>query len=473
MNKKLWAGRFTKKTHPDVEQYTASIQFDSELAYEDILGSLAHASMLAKSGIISLEEKQELQRGLQLIAKKLQAGEVSFRVEDEDIHMNIERLLRELIGETAGKLHTARSRNDQVALDIHLYLRQKIVLIVQWLVQLQETLVQIAKEHHQTILPGYTHLQRAQPIYLAQHLLAYASMFQRDSERLQDSWPRVNRSPLGACALTGTTFAIDKQYVASALGFDGVYINTLDAVSDRDFVVEFLATSSIIMMHISRLSEELILWSSQEFNFIQFDDAFCTGSSIMPQKKNPDVVELGRAKTGRVYGALLTLLTILKGLPLAYNKDLQEDKEPLFDVIKTLCQTLSIYSPLLTSMKINTENMRKAVEEGHLNATVLAEYLVKNGMIFRSAHEVVGKLVAYCLQKQRKLEDLSLEEMQQFAPALTQEVYENIAIDRAVLACNRDIEMEFSLHEQQIQSQQKWIAEKNTLLAAVYAKFDM
>ena len=392
MNRKLWGGRYTAQTNSEVEQYTASINFDVELAYEDILGSMAHAKMLSQCGILTIEENQKLQQGLQDIAKKIAHDQLQFRIEDEDIHMNIERILTESVGNVAGKLHTARSRNDQVALDMHLYLRKQIVGIVELLICLQGTLLTLAKQHVRTILPGYTHLQRAQPIYLAQHWLAYVSMYQRDRERLKNIWSRVNESPLGAAALTGTSFPIDRHYVADELGFDGIYFNTLDAVSDRDFIVEFLSAAALIMMHLSRMSEELILWSSQEFNFISFDERYCTGSSIMPQKKNPDVVELGRGKTGRVYGALFAVLTMLKGLPLAYNKDMQEDKEPLFDVIKTLLQTLSIYSPLLSTLKINKDIMRQAANHGYLNATILAEYLVKKGMCFRAAHEIVGKL---------------------------------------------------------------------------------
>ena len=478
MKKKLWAGRFTSSTNPDVDQYTASITFDAELVYEDILGSLAHAAMLQHCQIITSEEQQQLQQGLQLLAKKITHNEIDFCIEDEDIHMNIERLLSENIGAVAGKLHTARSRNDQVALDLHLYCRKQIVVIVALLVQLQNTLLAMAKKHRQHILPGYTHLQRAQPIYLAQHWLAYVSMFQRDIERLRDSWQRVNQSPLGACALAGTSFPTDRHYVASILGFDGIYLSTLDAVSDRDFLVEFLAASALIMMHISRLSEELILWASQEFNFISFDETFCTGSSIMPQKKNPDVTELGRGKTGRVYGALLNILTVLKGLPLAYNKDLQEDKEPLFDTVKTLRQTLSIYSPLLQTLTINSETMRQAVDDGYLNATVLAEYLVKNGLTFRAAHEAVGKMVAHCVNKKCRLEDLSLQEMQHFSPVITENVYQILIIEHAVAACNKgnstqspSLDDALVLLEQQQLVNQTWVAEKNDLLRSIYKKF--
>lgn len=479
MSKKLWSGRFSSHTHPDVEQYTASISFDCELAFEDILGSLAHADMLKRCNIISPDDHSQLQKGLTQIASKLANGEISFRIEDEDIHMNIERLLSENIGEVAGKLHTARSRNDQVALDMHLYLRKQIVIIVELLTQLQDTLLSMAQTHRHVIVPGYTHLQRAQPIYLAQHWLAYVAMLQRDVARLQDSWSRVNLSPLGAAALAGTHFRTDKQYVAAELGFDGIYSNTLDAVSDRDFVIEFLSHASIIMMHLSRLSEELVLWSSQEFNFISFDDAYCTGSSIMPQKKNPDVVELGRGKTGRVYGALFTLLTILKGLPLAYNKDLQEDKEPVFDVVKTLCQTLAIYSPLLSTLKINPEKMRQAANEGYLNATALAEYLVGKGLTFRAAHEVVGKMVAHCLNKNCCLEDLSIDEMQQFSSHITENVYQILSIENAVSASNLGnsseslLDSQLALYGQQVYECQSWVSETKAFLSAIYIKFGL
>lgn len=480
MTKKLWGGRFTAPTHPDVERYTASIEFDSALAEEDILGSMAHAAMLAHCQIISSSECEQLQNGLRQIASKVAAGEVNFRIEDEDIHMNIERLLVEYCGATAGKLHTARSRNDQVALDIHLYLRKHLVITVELLLQLQTTLLDMAKRDRDIILPGYTHLQRAQPIYLAQHWLAYLAMLQRDITRLQDSWKRINQSPLGAAALTGTSFAIDRHYLATSLGFDGIYYNTLDAVSDRDFVVEFLAASSMIMMHLSRLSDEIILWSSQEFAFVSCDDAFSTGSSIMPQKKNPDVAELARGKTGRVYGSLFTLLTLLKGLPLAYNKDMQEDKEPLFDTLKTVQQTLAIYSPLLASLKINSQRMRLAVDDGYLNATVLAEYLVKQGLAFRVAHEIVGKIVAHCVQKQCRLEELSIEELQQFSPQITTNIYEVLSGEQVIAACNSGnkagvslLEVELQHHEANLAATQQWLISKQQLLSVVYEQFGL
>lgn len=475
MSKKLWGGRYALPTNSEVEQYTASISFDAELAYEDVLGSMAHANMLSHCGIITTEENDKLQAGLKSIAKKISQNRLQFRIEDEDIHMNIERILTENIGEVAEKLHTARSRNDQVALDLHLYLRRKIIVIIEWLAQFQGTLLTLAKQHTNTILPGYTHLQRAQPIYLAQHWLAYHSMFQRDIERLENTWMRVNESPLGAAALTGTSFSIDRQYVAAELGFDGIYFNTLDAVSDRDFIVEFLSASALIMMHLSRMSEELILWSSQEFNFISFDEGYCTGSSIMPQKKNPDVVELGRGKTGRVYGALLSVLTMLKGLPLAYNKDMQEDKEPLFDVIKTLCQTLAIYSHLLSTIKINDVIMHQAANDGYLNATILAEYLVKNGMSFRGAHQAVGKMVAFCIKRKCRLENLSLQEMQQFSRAISEDVHQIIAIENAAAACisSSSLDEEIVLHEQQLQVNDAWLKEKGELLKSIYIKHSL
>ena len=465
MKKKLWSGRFSESTHPAVDAFSASINFDHELAHEDILGSLAHVAMLKKCDIVNAVEHEKISQGLKNIAKKIAAGEITFRIEDEDIHMNIERILSEEIGDVAGKLHTARSRNDQVALDIHLYLREQIVVIVDLLLALQRTLCNLAKEHQQTIVPGYTHSQRAQPIYLAQHWLAYVAMFERDIARLKESWCRVNLSPLGACALTGTTFPIDRNFVANALGFDGIYQNTLDAVSDRDFIIEFLAASSLIMMHLSRLSEELVLWSSQEFNFISFNESFCTGSSIMPQKKNPDVAELARGKTGRVYGALITLLTVLKGLPLAYNKDLQEDKEPLFATVKTLRQTLGIYIPLLSNLTIHATTMRSAAADGHLNATALAEYLVKAGMTFRAAHETTGKMVAYCVTKQCRLEDLTLQEMQIFSPLITQRIDDVLSIERVVAACNRG-RPQVSLVENE-----KWVLEKKEKIQVVWDKY--
>lgn len=470
---KLWGGRFNTATHTLVESFNASIHFDQTLAHEDILGSLAHVNMLAHCHIIDYESYQKIQSGLQIIAQQILQKKITFLTSDEDIHMNIERHLHHLIGETAGKLHTARSRNDQVALDTHLYLRKQTLLIIDLLLQMQQTLLQIANVHSETLLPGYTHLQRAQPIYLASHLLAYVSMFQRDIERLKEGWQRINQCPLGAGALAGSTFPIDRHYVATSLDFDGIYLNTLDAVSDRDFVIEFLSTSSLIMMHLSRLSEELILWTSQEFSFIRLADAFCTGSSIMPQKKNPDVAELTRGKTGRVYGALITLLTLLKGLPLAYNKDLQEDKEPLFDTIKTLKSCLSVYIPMLASTEFLKENMRSATQSGYLNATLLAEYLVKKGLPFRKAHEIVGKMVSHCVEKNCPLEALSLTEMQTFCEQIGPELYPCLHPKNIGIHQKQGVAEELTLRQEQYIATQCWLDEKQRRLDKVYAKFKL
>lgn len=475
MQKKLWSGRFTAATEARVDQYTASIYFDHELFYEDILGSLAHIAMLTHCHILNANELNVLQQGLKHILKQFAQGELTFRVEDEDIHMNIERLLSERVDtNVAAKLHTARSRNDQVALDLHLYMRKKIIVIADLLISIEEAFMQLAKNHIDVIMPGYTHLQRAQPIYFAEHCLAYIGMFQRDITRLKNSWQQVNLSPLGACALAGTTIPIDKNYVANQLGFDGCYSSSMDAVSDRDFIVDCMAICSLIMMHFSRLSEELILWSSQEFNFIQLDDAYCTGSSIMPQKKNPDIPELARGKTGRVYGALLALLTTLKGLPLTYNKDLQEDKVGLFDTIKTVIETLIIYKPLLTTMKINAEQMQQAVKHGYMNATALAEYLVKQGMAFRDAHAAVGKMVALSISKNCALEDLPLHEIKQFYAHVNNDVYE-ILKPNNIVAAYQGANPKGTLKscEEQLKEDKMWVSDKRKLLETVYAQFDV
>lgn len=433
---KLWGGRFTKQTNQLVEEYTASITFDQELAHEDIQGSLAHVTMLGKCGILPLEDVETIKAGLKTVLGKIERGEVEYSVSDEDIHMNIEKLLIEEIGPVGGKLHTGRSRNDQVALDMHLYLRKRVVEFVGLLGKLQEALIEQAKSNLDTILPGYTHLQRAQPILFAHHMMAYVSMFQRDIERLQDSYKRINSLPLGAGALAGTTFPIDRHHVAAELGFDRVYDNSLDAVSDRDFIVEFLSNSSLIMMHLSRLCEEFVLWSSTEFNFIELDDAFCTGSSIMPQKKNPDVAELVRGKTGRVYGHLIGLLTLLKSLPLAYNKDMQDDKEGMFDTVRTMQGALQLFAPMVQTMNVNRERMRQAVNQDFSNATDIADYLVNKGLPFRQAHEVIGKTVLYCIQQHKFLLDLSIEEFKQFSELFDDKIYEILQPEHVVDARN-------------------------------------
>ncbi|MFF2890005.1 argininosuccinate lyase [Paenibacillus sp. NPDC057967] len=433
---KLWGGRFTKKTDQLVEEYTASIMFDKELAEEDIQGSLAHVTMLGKQGILPADDVEKIKDGLHRVLQRIKRDDIEFSIGDEDIHMNIEKTLIDDVGSVGGKLHTGRSRNDQVATDMHLWLRKRVVEFVDMLQKLQFALVEQAKANTDTILPGYTHLQRAQPILFAHHLMAYVSMFGRDIERLQDSYKRINVLPLGAGALAGTTFPIDRHFVAQQLKFDRVYENSLDAVSDRDFILEFLSHASIIMMHLSRLSEELIMWSSTEFHFVELDDAFCTGSSIMPQKKNPDVPELVRGKTGRVYGNLVGLLTVLKSLPLAYNKDMQEDKEGMFDTVKTLQGALQLFAPMIATMKVNTDRMRQAVNQDFSNATDIADFLVGKGMPFRQAHEVIGKTVLYCIEQNKYLLDLKIEEFKQFSSLFDDRIYAVLQPEQVVNARN-------------------------------------
>ncbi|CCQ96382.1 argininosuccinate lyase [[Clostridium] ultunense Esp] len=433
---KLWGGRFSKETDQLVDQFTASIFFDQKLAAYDIEGSIAHVEMLGSCGILSDGEVKKIKDGLLEMKRKAEKGELQYRQEDEDIHMNIERSLLDAIGPVAGKLHTARSRNDQVATDMHLYLREKIDEILSLLLQVEKEIVEQAKKNVETIFPGYTHLQRAQPISFAHHLLAYFWMFERDRERYKDSLKRVNWLPLGAGALAGTTFPIDRFLTAKKLGFDFVYPNSIDAVSDRDFILEFLANSSILMMHLSRLAEELVLWSSQEFQFIEIDDAFCTGSSIMPQKKNPDVPELIRGKTGRVYGNLIGLLTVMKGLPLAYNKDLQEDKEGMFDTVITIEQSLQILAPLLRTMEVKKERMAEAIRTDYSNATDLADYLAKKGIPFREAHDITGKIVYYAITKKKSLLELSLNEYRSYSPLFEEDLYQAIDPKQVMAARN-------------------------------------
>ncbi|MEH7130662.1 argininosuccinate lyase [Neobacillus drentensis] len=429
---KLWGGRFTKETNKLVEKFTASISFDQKLAKEDIAGSLAHVQMLGECGIIPMEDANKIKDGLLSIKKMVDDHTAEFLVEDEDIHMNIEKLLIEKIGPVGGKLHTGRSRNDQVATDMHLYLRTKTTELIKLVEDVQQALVEQAKENIQTLIPGYTHLQRAQPVSFAHHLMAYFWMFERDKERLMDSLKRINWLPLGSGALAGTTFPINRERVAELLGFETVYPNSMDAVSDRDFILEFLSIGSIIMTHISRLSEELVIWSSQEFQFIELDDSFCTGSSIMPQKKNPDVPELLRGKTGRTYGNLIGLLTVMKGLPLAYNKDLQEDKEGMFDTVETLEGSLMLLAPMIETMTVNKDVMRKAINNDFSNATDIADYLVRKGLPFRDAHEVIGKIVLYAIQSNKFLLDLSFEEYQGFSPLFEEDIYVVLAPEHVV-----------------------------------------
>lgn len=431
---KLWGGRFAKATDKVVEDFHSSISFDQRLYKQDIQGSIAHAAMLGKVGVITPEEADTIIKGLQEILADIEAGKVEFEVGAEDIHMNVEKLLTGRIGEVGKKLHTARSRNDQVALDVRMYLKEEIRETARLLRNLQKTLLDMAEEHLNTVMPGYTHLQRAQPITLAHHLLAYFQMFQRDLGRLRDCYKRTNVLPLGSGALAGTTFPLDREYVAGQLGFDAITDNSLDGVSDRDFTIEFAAAASLIMMHLSRFSEELILWSSAEFGFVEMDDAYSTGSSIMPQKKNPDVAELVRGKTGRVYGDLMALLTVMKSLPLAYNKDMQEDKEALFDAIDTVKGCLLVFTPMVATLKVKKEAMRRATKGGFANATDMADYLAKKGVPFRTAHEIVGKAVLYCTTHGKDLEDLTLAEYQDFSPVFQQDIYQAISIDECVRA---------------------------------------
>ncbi|SFV01910.1 argininosuccinate lyase [Alicyclobacillus macrosporangiidus] len=433
---KLWGGRFTEETDKLVEQYTSSIAFDQRLAEVDIEGSIAHAKMLGATGIIAREEADALVAGLEALLADVRRGAVSFRVEDEDIHMNVERLLHERLGPVAGKLHTARSRNDQVALDMHLYMRRAAAETLAGIRALQEALVEQADRHLGVVIPGYTHLQRAQPVLLSHHLLAYFWMLERDAERMADVIRRTDRMPLGAGALAGTTLPIDREFVMRELGFTQLYENSLDAVSDRDYLLDYLSAASILMMHLSRFSEEMILWMSEEFGWLELADAYCTGSSMMPQKKNPDVPELVRGKTGRVYGHLLGLLTVMKGLPLAYNKDLQEDKEGVFDTIDTVLPALTLFTGMVRTMQIREQRLATAFDRDFSNATDVADYLVQKGVPFRQAHEIVGKLVLHAVQTGTNLAGLPLEVYEAASPAFGPDIYDAIALHRVVNARN-------------------------------------
>ncbi len=420
---KLWSGRFQKETDSLVNDFNSSIRFDSRMYREDIAGSVAHAAMLGQCGIIAKEDADAIIAGLQAILADVEAGKIEFSADQEDIHMNVETLLTQRIGDAGKRLHTARSRNDQVAVDLRLYLKQEIGTIIGQILHFQQILLRQAKQYQDAVMPGYTHLQRAQPISFAQHLLAYANMLCRDVTRLEDCRERMDECPLGSGALAGTTYPIDRMQTAQALGFRQPMSNSLDGVSDRDYVIELLSGLSILMMHLSRFAEETILWCSWEFRYIELDDAYSTGSSIMPQKKNPDVAELVRGKTGRVYGALVSLLTTMKSLPLAYNKDMQEDKEPVFDAVDTVKLCLPVFAAMIDTMKVHTENMRQAANRGFINATDCADYLTKKGMPFRDAYTTVGKLVYYCTQQGKTLEQLSLAELQDLSPLFGEDVY--------------------------------------------------
>jgi len=429
-----WSARFSEPVSDLVKRYTASVDFDRRLAECDIQGSLAHAEMLAHQGIISAEDYDAIQRGMAQIRAEIGSGEFTWQLDLEDVHLNIEKRLTELAGDAGKRLHTGRSRNDQVATDIRLYLRGAIDAIVGLLRALRAALLDLAEQHAATILPGFTHLQVAQPVTFGHHMLAYVEMFGRDAERMRDCRKRVNRLPLGAAALAGTTFPIDRARVARTLGFDEVCRNSLDAVSDRDFAIEFCAAAALLMTHVSRLSEELVIWMSPSVGFIDIADRFCTGSSIMPQKKNPDVPELARGKTGRVNGHLVALLTLMKGQPLAYNKDNQEDKEPLFDTVDTLTDTLRIFADMMTGITVHPQAMRKAALQGFATATDLADYLVKKGLPFRDAHEAVAKAVRSCVDMQCDLTDLTLDQMREISPLIEEDIFSVLTLEGSVAA---------------------------------------
>ncbi|MBZ1512207.1 argininosuccinate lyase [Leuconostoc mesenteroides] len=432
MSDKLWGGRFTAKAAEWVDEFGASIHFDQKMAAEDIEGSIAHAKMLGKQGIISPEESEKIVAGLKIINEELIAGKIEFDVKNEDIHMNIESLLTEKIGPVAGKLHTARSRNDQVATDFHLWVKHRLPHVLESLTELQEELLTLATTHAGTIMSGYTHLQHAQPITYGHYLLAYFEMFQRDYERLEFNQKHTDILPLGAAALAGTTFPIDREFVASELGFDSIYHNSLDAVSDRDFALEFLSNAAILMMHLSRMAEELILWSTYEFNYIELSDDFSTGSSIMPQKKNADFAELVRGKTGRSYGALMGLLTTMKSLPLAYNKDMQEDKEQVFDIMDTVLASVKVFTGMLSGLTVHKERMLATTQDDFSNATELADYLATKGVPFREAHAIVGQLVLTGIQSKMPLQKMSLSDLQAVAPQIEEDIYDKLQSETAV-----------------------------------------
>ncbi|MFS0753436.1 argininosuccinate lyase [Noviherbaspirillum sp. 1P10PC] len=429
-----WSARFSEPVSDLVKRYTASVFFDKRLAEFDIQGSLAHADMLAEQGIISRQDLQDIQRGMAQIQSEIAAGQFEWLLDLEDVHLNIEKRLTELVGDAGKRLHTGRSRNDQVATDIRLYLRHAIDDISGLLRELRLALTDLAEQHADTILPGFTHMQVAQPVTFGHHMLAYVEMFGRDAERMADCRKRVNRLPLGAAALAGTTFPIDRERVAATLGFDDVCRNSLDAVSDRDFAIEFCAAAALVMTHVSRMSEELVIWMSPRVGFIDIADRFCTGSSIMPQKKNPDVPELARGKTGRVNGHLIALLTLMKGQPLAYNKDNQEDKEPLFDTVDTVTDTLRIFADMARGITVRPEAMRAAAFQGYATATDLADYLVKKGLPFRDAHEAVAHAVRACVDRGCDLADLSLDDLRQFSNLVADDVFEVLTLEGSVAA---------------------------------------
>ena len=470
MSEKLWGGRFSKTTDEMINEFQASIGFDRRMYREDIAGSLAHAAMLAKVGILSEEDRAAIEKGLKDILAQIEHGDFDFSVALEDIHMNIEKRLTDAIGDAGSRLHTARSRNDQVALDTHLFVRHAVVDVMTHIRALQKALTESAAQHRDVIMPGYTHLQRAQPILFSHHLMAYFGMLARDFERFQGVYARTDIMPLGAGALAGTTLPIDRQFVAQRLHFERIYTNSLDAVSDRDYILEFLSAASILMVHLSRLSEEIILWCSREFSFVELDDAHCTGSSMMPQKKNPDVSELVRGKTGRVVGHLMAMLMAVKGLPLAYNKDLQEDKEGLFDAIDTVKFSLAVYAQLIRGMKLREDVMRHAVEADYSNATDLADYLVRKGLPFRKAHAVAGQAVAQCIARGIYLADLPIADYQQLSPLFAEDIYDAIRPETCVACRNSYGGTSYEQAEMQLEAAKNLMMEEKHIISVLTEK---
>ena len=470
MSEKLWGGRFSKTTDEMINEFQASIGFDRRMYREDIAGSIAHAAMLAKVGILSEEDRAAIEKGLKDILAQIEHGDFDFSVALEDIHMNIEKRLTDAIGDAGSRLHTARSRNDQVALDTHLFVRHAVVDVMAHIRTLQQALTESAAQHRDVIMPGYTHLQRAQPILFSHHLMAYFGMLARDFERFQGVYARTDIMPLGAGALAGTTLPIDRQFVAQRLHFERIYTNSLDAVSDRDYILEFLSAASILMVHLSRLSEEIILWCSREFSFVELDDAHCTGSSMMPQKKNPDVSELVRGKTGRVVGHLMAMLMAVKGLPLAYNKDLQEDKEGLFDTIDTVKFSLAVYAQLIRGMKLREDVMRHAVEADYSNATDLADYLVRKGLPFRKAHAVAGQAVAQCIARGIYLAELPIADYQQLSPLFAEDIYDAISPETCVSCRNSYGGTSYEQAEMQLEAAKNLMTEEERMISVLTEK---
>ena len=470
MSEKLWGGRFSKTTDEMINEFQASIGFDRRMYREDIAGSLAHAAMLAKVGILSEKDHAAIEKGLKDILAQIEHEDFDFSVALEDIHMNIEKRLTDAIGDAGSRLHTARSRNDQVALDTHLFVRHAVVDVMAHIRALQQALTESAAQHRDVIMPGYTHLQRAQPILFSHHLMAYFGMLARDFERFQGVYARTDIMPLGAGALAGTTLPIDRQFVAQRLHFERIYTNSLDAVSDRDYILEFLSAASILMVHLSRLSEEIILWCSREFSFVELDDAHCTGSSMMPQKKNPDVSELVRGKAGRVVGHLMAMLMAVKGLPLAYNKDLQEDKEGLFDAIDTVKFSLAVYAQLIRGMKLREDVMRHAVEADYSNATDLADYLVRKGLPFRKAHAAAGQAVAQCISRGIYLADLPIADYQQLSPLFAEDIYDAIRPETCVACRNSYGGTSYEQAEMQLEAAKNLMMEEKHIISVLTEK---